>query len=170
MAVVVSDTSPIRALAQLRLLDALGKLFDEVHVPPAVVAELLHPPSRFESVDVQLLPNTTVRYPRNHERVRELQAELDAGEAEALTLAEEIHADAVLIDETSGRNVAIRMGLRVLGTLGILLRAKECGICEELRPLLDALQSEHHFFISSGLRDEVLRQAGEPPSETGATP
>ena len=163
MAVVVSDTSPIRALAELKLLGALGVLFAEVHVPPAVADELLHPPRRFNSVDVLSLSNTTIRKPNNQERVRELRAELDAGEAEALALAEEIRADAVLIDETIGRNVATRMGLPVLGTLGILLRARQCGICQELRPLLDALQFQHHFFLSSELRNEVLRRAGEAP-------
>ena len=94
-------------------------------------------------------------------RVRELEAELDPGEAEALALAEEIRAEAVLIDEAAGRRVASRLGLPVLGTLGILLRAKQWGICGELRPLLDELQGELHFHISAGLRNDILHQAGE---------
>jgi len=161
MVVVVSDTSPIRALAHLQLLDALGELFGEVLVPQAVAEELLHPPGRFESVDVESISHISIRHPSDQQRVRELQAEIDAGEAEALALAEEIRADAVLIDEAAGRSVASRMGLPVLGTLGILLRAKQRGICQELRPLLDELQNQLHFYISPGLRHDVLRQAGE---------
>ncbi|NQT40842.1 MAG: DUF3368 domain-containing protein [Planctomycetes bacterium] len=157
----MSDTSPIRALAHLRLLDILSELFGEVLVPQAVAEELLHPPSRFESLDVESLRYVRVRHPSNQQRVRELQAEIDAGEAEALALAEEIRAEAVLIDEAVGRNVALRMGLPVLGTLGILLQAKRRGICQEIRPLLDELQHQLHFYISPGLRHEVLHQAGE---------
>ena len=48
MVVVVSDTSPIRALAHLELLHVLNGLFGAVHVPPAVAEELLHPPSGFK--------------------------------------------------------------------------------------------------------------------------
>lgn len=161
MAVVVSDTSPIRALAHLELLHVLAALFGDVHVPPAVADELLHPPSRFESVDVAALPHLIVRQPSDRQRVRQLQVELDLGEAEALALAEEIDADAVLIDEAAGRDVAARMGLPVLGTLGILLRAKQRGMCQRLRPLLDELQGRLHFYISPALREDILRQVGE---------
>jgi predicted nucleic acid-binding protein len=161
MAVVVSDTSPIRALAHLKLVHLLGGLFAEVHVPRTVAEELLHPPSRFESVDVTAIRHVTVREPGNRQRVRQLQIELDLGEAEALALAEEIHADAVLIDEAAGRDVALRIGLPVLGTLGILLRAKRHGMCRQLRPLLDELQAKLHFYVSPALREDVLHQAGE---------
>lgn len=163
MVVVVSDTSPVRALAHLRLLDVLGELFGEVLVPQAVAKELLHPPARFPSVDVRSLPGITVRQPGNEERVRELQAELDEGEAEAIALAEELRADAVLIDEAAGRNVASQLGLPVLGTLGILLRAKQRGMVREVRPLLDKLQQQLQFYISPNLRDDILRLAEELP-------
>lgn len=161
MAVVVSDTSPIRALAHLELLHVLRALFDEVHVPPAVARELSHPPDPFQGVDVAALPWITIRQPGDQERVRELQDELDLGEAEALALAEEIHADAVLIDEAAGRGVASRLGLPVVGTLGMLLRARQRGLCQELRPLLDRLQGQLRFYIAPALRDRVLREAGE---------
>ena len=53
--IVVSDTSPVRALAHLGLLDLLGSLFSQVLVPPAVQAELKVPPSGLPSVDVALI-------------------------------------------------------------------------------------------------------------------
>ena len=76
-------------------------------------------------------------------------------------MAEEIRAEAVLIDEATGRRVASRLGLPVLAALGILLRAKQRGICQELRPLLDELQGQLHFHISAGIRNDILHQAGE---------
>jgi predicted nucleic acid-binding protein len=80
MAVVVSDTSPIRALAHLELVHILGDLFGDVHVPPAVAEELLDPPGRFKSVNVAALRHVTVRQPSNQQRVRQLQVELDLDE------------------------------------------------------------------------------------------
>lgn len=85
------------------------------------------------------------------------------GECEALILAEEVHADAVLIDESAGRAIALQRGLTVVGTLGILLRTKQAGLCAEIRPLLDQLQDEINFFVSPTLRQLVLQQAGELP-------
>ncbi len=161
MAVVVSDTSPIRALAHLGLLDALSKLFDQVFVPPGVASELADPPTSFQRIEVAAFPFLVVRAASNAKRIEELCEELDRGEAEAVALAEEVHADALLIDEATGRHVALRLGLAPLGTLGILLRAKNQGLCGEIRPLLTVLQDELRFFISPALRTEVLNLAGE---------
>jgi predicted nucleic acid-binding protein len=87
MAVVVSDTSPIRALVHLELIEALAPLFGEVFVPPAVVAELSHPPGSFRSIDVGVYPYLIVRSASDVRRVEELCQELDRGEAEAVALA-----------------------------------------------------------------------------------
>ncbi len=62
------------------------------------------------------------------------------GEAEALALAVEVHADAVLIDEAAGRALARQRGLLPLGVLGILLRAKQQNLVGPLGPLLDRLR------------------------------
>jgi predicted nucleic acid-binding protein len=161
MAVVVSDTSPIRALAHLQLIDVLAKLFHDVLVPPGVASELSEPPGSFRRIDLNAFPFLSVRAPSDESRVKELCQELDRGEAEAVALAQEVGADAVLIDEKTGRIVARRLGLAPLGTLGILLRAKNQGLCKEIRPLMAVLQSELRFFISPALRAEVLKLAGE---------
>jgi len=102
-----------------------------------------------------------IQAPRNRAAVAELQATLGPGEAEALVLAGEVHADAILIDESAGRAAALRRGLTPLGVLGILLRAKQRGLIDSLRPLMDRLQNELGFFVSPELRSAVLEQAGE---------
>lgn len=162
MAVVVSDTSPIRALAHLGHLDWLEKLFTEIVLPPTVVHELDNPPAGMRPVDVSSCPFLQIRTPGSAERVMELRLLLDRGESEAIALAEEINAEAILMDELAGRGVAMRSGLTVLGTLGIALRAKQQGLCTGVRPLLDRLQREINFFVSPALRQYVLGQAGEP--------
>jgi len=97
MPVVVSDTSPLRALHHLGHLDWLRELFGQVFLPSAVAAELRRPPVTYASIDVSMWPHLHVRAPRNAARVAELQVVLDPGEAEAIALAEELRADAILI-------------------------------------------------------------------------
>ena len=161
MAVIVSDTSPIRTLCHLGRIDWLQSLFSEVFIPPAVVSELEHPASRLAPILVSAISHLRVRAPNSQGRVNELLSSLDRGESEAIALAEELHADLILMDELDGRETAERLGIAVTGTLGILLRAKQQGLCQEIRPLMDRLQSELNFFVAPPLRTLVLQAAGE---------
>jgi uncharacterized protein len=161
MAVIVSDTSPIRVLHHFGQVNWLNDLFEEVLIPPAVADELLHPAARYASIDVELYSFLLIRAPIDSPRLFELRNELDEGEAEALALAEELSASAVLIDEIDGRRIAKRMGLAVLGTVGILLQAKEKSLCVEIGPLLDRMVNELGFFLSAELRTHALKMAGE---------
>lgn len=145
-------------MGQLQLLHSL---FGEVLIPPAVVRELEQPRSRFLPVLVQGLPFIRVQSPTDRKAVEELLDTLGPGEAEAIALAMEIHADAILIDEKAGRAVARQRGLLPLGILGTLVRAKQRGFLGEVKPLLDRLQTELGFFISPSIRTTILRQVSE---------
>jgi predicted nucleic acid-binding protein len=59
-----------------------------------------------------------------------LTLDVDAGELEAIGLAQEIHADAILVDDRAGRNAAIHCGLAVVGTIGLLEQAAARGLIE----------------------------------------
>jgi predicted nucleic acid-binding protein len=144
LTVVVSDTSPIRALGHLDHLNLLASLFREVIVPPAVVVELEQPRPRFAPVVVGSFPFIHVRSPQDRVAVDQLRQTLGPGEAEAIILAEELHAEAILIDEAAGRAVAVQRGLRPIGVLGTLLRAKRRGLVPAVSPLLDRLQIENN--------------------------
>jgi predicted nucleic acid-binding protein len=72
MPIVVSDTSPLRALAHLGLLDLLGTMFGEVYVPPGVIAELQIPRRRFPSLDLSAVTSIRVQAPADSELVTEL--------------------------------------------------------------------------------------------------
>lgn len=159
--IVVSDTSPIRALAFLQQLSLLERFFHEVWIPPAVERELREPPLEWMAVDPGQFPFMRVESPKDQNHVADLLAELDLGESEALVLALENSPEAFLIDELRGRGKAIQLGLKVTGTVGVLIRAKAEGLIEQLRPLLDRLENELGFFISPNLRAEALRLAGE---------
>ena len=117
MSIVVSDTSPIRALAHLELLPLLGELYDEVVIPPAVFDELTRKGKRFTPLSPADLALFRLREPALDVPQTAEFLELDAGEREAIRLALELSADGLLIDEHCGRQVATAFGLRVTGTL-----------------------------------------------------
>jgi predicted nucleic acid-binding protein len=160
MDVVVSDTSPIRALEWIGQLDLLEFLYGRVIVPPAVSRELLRSDERFRAIDVTHLPWVEIRQPADPQRLSAAE-ELDAGEAEALSLAVELNADLVLIDESAGRRKADALGLKIIGTVGILLRAKQRGRLPEIGPLIDELRNGLGFFLSDTFTAEVLKRANE---------
>lgn len=160
MTVVVSDTSPIRALDFLGLLPILQDLFGRVLIPPAVRDELISPLPRFQVIDLSSYKFIEVRAPQDEERVQEFLRELDRGESEALALALESGAKLLLIDELRGRRTAAEHGVTVLGALGVLLRAKARALIPEIRPLIEKLD-ELEFFMSTELKNDTLRLAGE---------
>lgn len=162
MSVVVSDTSPVRALAHLGRLDLLSALFDEVVVPPAVARELKNPAGAGRAVDPASIPHVRVAPPPDEQRVRELLAEdLHRGEAEAIALALELKVKAILVDERDAVSASRRLGLEPIGVLGLLLRAKSLNLVAEVRPLLVELRHGLNFFMTDQLVANVLRQAGE---------
>jgi uncharacterized protein len=160
MAVVVSDTSPLRALHFIGHLELLPRLFDEVLIPPAVRDELVKPRFRFRPIDIQEIPSAFVRAPVNVQRVRELLQLLQLGEAEAIALAEEA-GFGLLIDEASGRRVASRLGLQITGLAGVLIEAKRQAWVPAVLPLLEKLQDGLGFFLSKKFLDQVRRDTGE---------
>lgn len=158
--IVVSDTSPFRALHFLGLIELLPTSFDRVLVPPAVRAELLAPRSGHRpSIDVSGFPFVDVRGPSDALVVRELRRKLDPGEAEAIAVAIEANAG-VLIDEARGRREAERRGIQWIGAVGVLIEGKRLGRVTAVRPLLDRLQKDLGF-IGDSFRERALRLAGE---------
>ncbi len=161
MSVVVSDTSPLRALSHLGLLEPLVSVFGEVVVPHGVVAELNDPESGFLPIDLVSIRGFRITEPCDPMRVTGLLRRLDRGESEAIALAIELHADALLIDEHDGRREAVASGLRVVGTLGVLHRMKQHGHVATIGPLIGRLEQEIRFIVAPDLKRRVLRLAGE---------
>jgi hypothetical protein len=83
LTVVVSDTSPIRALWHVGELELLRQLFGQVLLPPAVVAELASSKGRLRPLDAGSIPFLRVVAPGDRNRVEELLVEVHLGEAEA---------------------------------------------------------------------------------------
>lgn len=160
-AIVVSDTSPLRALAHLGQVELLGRFFGRVLVPPAVAEELRQARPMLPSLDLSPWPFIEVRAVADLSGAMPYISELHAGEAQALALAIEVGATHLLIDESQGRKMARAAGLVPLGVLGLLVRAKKAGIVQNVGPLVDRLRTEIRFHVSQAVQEAALREAGE---------
>ena len=152
---VVCNSSPLIALDQIGRLDLLEQLIGRILVPPAVEMET--------SPMLELPSWVTVQTPTQPLSARVLSASLGSGESGAISLALEISADRLIIDDRPARRLAQGLGLSVIGTLGILLAARRHGYLELVKPALDELQ-RHHFRMTPELQRKVLHDAGEAGS------
>lgn len=145
---VVSDSTCLIGLERVGELEILPALFDSVMIPPEVEREFA---GSFEWLKIKNLQSNFL--------VMALQMVVDAGEAEAIALASEKNC-LLISDDKQARAAAKRLGVSVIGTAGILIRAKQNGIISVIKPILDNLEL-NNFFISRALREEVLRIVGE---------
>ncbi|MFL6194331.1 MAG: DUF3368 domain-containing protein [Thermoanaerobaculia bacterium] len=145
---VVVDSTCLIGLDQIGRLDLLPKLFEPVLAPPEVGREFGSTPDWLR-----------IEPPSSDALVAALKATVDDGEAEAIALATEKGLQIVL-DDRRARDLAKRMGLKILGTVAVLIRAKRAGLIPWINPVLTEL-SEKGFHLSEELKREALRIAGE---------
>jgi predicted nucleic acid-binding protein len=151
---VVSNSSPLIALAQIGHLDLLHQIFANILVPPAVVLEVTPPLT---------LPSWIAQQPLAQPMgARVLAASLGSGEREAICLALESSAQWLILDDRPARRLATVLGLPIIGTIGVLMAAKRHALLGAVRPCLDAL-IQHGFYVSPTLYEQALQQAGEAP-------
>ncbi len=157
---VISNTSPLFYLHRLRCLDLLQKLYQRVTVPEAVVEELQAGREQGEDApDVAEHDWIFVR-PIRVPALIGLITDLGAGEAQVLALALEEPESLVILDDRLAREVAKLQNLRITGTMGVLLRAKQEGHLQAIAPLLNKL-ADLGFRLSDTVRTSILRIARE---------
>jgi predicted nucleic acid-binding protein len=129
--IVVSDTTPIISLMKAGQLEVLQKLFGIVCIPKAVYRELTENETFAEEVimirECEFLCREEVSNEKSVSILRKFTG-LDAGESEAIILADEKQSDVLLMDEHRGRQVAQKMGIMITGTIGILTQAFDEGM------------------------------------------
>ncbi len=161
---VVSNTSPILGLAAIRCLHLARQQFERLEIPPSVFGELKTQTDFRGAAEVAQalqagwIVQETVQ---DLALVQALALDLDRGESEAIALALQRRNQQVLIDESDGRARARAMGLKPIGALGVLLRAKKLGQINSVRQAMLDLRREIGFYISDELFVLILRQAGE---------
>jgi len=161
--IVVADTSPLRYLILIEHVHVLPALYGHVVVPPAVIVELNRErtpdlvktwlSNMPEWLHVQA-PTRTLTSPRTV---------LGAGEREAIALAAELSADALLMDDRDARQEATRLGVHVLGTLRVLVDASEHDLAD-LSTAFDRLRGTN-FRANESLLRRLLDHAAHPRQE-----
>lgn len=145
---VVSDSTCLIGLERIDRLELLPDLFDPIWIPPAVNHEF-----------GRTLSWLQIRRPANSALTFSLELVVDAGEAEAIALAYETKLLLVL-DDAEARAAAKHLKIRIVGTIGILLRAKHAGLIDAVSPLLMRLKATG-FFVADELITKALRLASE---------
>lgn len=159
--ILVLDSSALITLARIGRLHLLRGFADEVVIPHAVYDEVVRRgsgrPGQTEIAHASWISHRRIRDRAARGR---LETELGHGEAEAIVLAKELAADFVILDDARARQIAESQGLRVTGLLGLLLLAKERGLVEAVKPVLDEMVNAG-FYVADAVYQDVIDAAGE---------
>jgi len=157
--VIVSDSTTIIAFSRIRKLKLLQQIVGEIIIPEEVSRELFE----YKKADVTSIKACKwikVKKVKSKNNVELLMTTLDSGEAEVIILSKELKADLAIIDELSARKVAMMLDLPLIGTVGLLIAAKEKGLIDKVKPIWDEM-------IAQGIRYgkefyfKVLEEIGE---------
>jgi predicted nucleic acid-binding protein len=165
----ISNAGPLIALGKLGQLGLLLKLFDQILIPGEVYNEvvlngLTLGAAEAGSVDFLIQQgHIEVRIITPPSPLPQWARSIDLGEAEVILLALEESADWVLIDNAHARKAARRRGLRLKGTIGLLLKAfeKEHLSYQEFELLMHNIKAQPNLWISELLCDQALAKARE---------
>ncbi|UAJ73115.1 DUF3368 domain-containing protein [Synechocystis sp. PCC 7339] len=162
--IVVSDTSAIANLAVVDHFWLLQATYKSVVIPEAVASEIAVATNPKISLILQLdWIQTRLPSPPSYQLAEQLQRErgLDYGEAHAIALALDLQADDLLMDDRLGRRETTRLGLSIVGILGVLLVAKQINLIPQVKPIIDSLINQTGFRVSSQLYERIITFAQE---------
>ncbi len=155
---VIADSSALIALSICNCLELLDKLFDVVKVPQSVFDEIVRqgkPEAEtlrsYLSGKIATLDVTSVVISAGS---------LGRGELDAMALCKQLGADYLLIDDKRARKIAQLNGIKIMGSLGVLLLAKQQGLLGSIKPAIDKLQNSD-IHLSDRLVKKSLLLAGE---------
>ena len=148
--IVISDTSSLILLDKIGELELLHKLYDSIITTPQIALEFRETlPEWIIIIDV-----------KDNKYFSFLETQVDKGEASAIALAEEFEDTILLLDDLKARKLAKKLNLKFTGTLGVIHKAKQVGIINEIKPLIDKLLLTN-FRISEIVVTELLRLNNE---------
>ncbi len=151
--IIVSNTTPLIAFSSLQKFELLKKLFGKLYIAEAVYNEATIAKKEKDNLAFEITQADWIQVVKVKDRlaVDVLLDELDLGEAETIVLAKEINADWILMDEKKGRRKLTQLGLNKIGTIGLLLKAKEIGLLAEIKPEIKNLTA-----VSFNLSESVI--------------
>jgi predicted nucleic acid-binding protein len=158
---VICNATPLINFAAINRLDILQAVFGKVLIPQAVYNETTNSNFPSSQIIVKATHLDWLQVCKVTLAISHIPPELDAGEREVIALAIERSECKVLLDEKEARQVAQELGLKVIGTIGILLLAKNKQVIPKISLLLDAMIDVARYWVSKSLYQQVLQQAGE---------
>ncbi len=157
--VIVSDATSVIAFSRINRLELLQRIVGEIIIPEEVSKELFE----YKKSDVKIIKSCKwirVEKVKSRNDVELLMPTLDRGEAEVIILSKELKADLVIIDELSARKVAMMLDLSLIGTVGLLIAAREKGLIEKVKPLWNEMIAQGIRYGEEFYR-KVLQEIGE---------
>jgi Predicted nucleic acid-binding protein, contains PIN domain len=157
---LVVNTSPWIALSVCGQIPLLEKLYTDVYIPYGVKEEIMAGGKQSIGVnELKASPWVKVGKISDVEKVK-LLYELEKGEAEVIILAKEKGIKQVLLDERVARLQARVLGFDVIGTLGLLLKAKKKGLLSSIKPFITNIL-DNGIWVKDEIVKGILREAGE---------
>ncbi len=147
--VTVSDASCLILFAKIGELELLRKVYGNILITNSVAKEFNRPVPKWIKI---INPKA-----KSH---AELYSLLDMGEASSIALATEYSDSLLIVDETKGRKIARELGLRITGSLGVLVTAKNLGYLQSIKSILKKIE-QTNFRISKTLIHKILQTANE---------
>ena len=147
---IITDTSCLIVLQKIGRLDILNLLYETVLITPKIREE--YGDDLPEWIKIQNFQS---------QEIYEIFVNLvDEGEATALSLAWEMKGSTVVLDDLKARQTAIKLGFKVTGTLGVLIKAKKIGLFASLKTEIDKM-IKTNFRINSNIIQQALKEVGE---------
>ena len=143
--IVISDTSTLILFHKIDHLSLLKEVYQELTTTPEIAKEFGEKLPKWIKVEAV----TDKKYQDF------LETQVDLGEASAIALAKEFDDTLLLLDDLKARKLAVKLNLRITGSLGIIHKAKQMGIIEKVKPLIDLLLKTD-FRISDRIIEEIL--------------
>ncbi|NBC05675.1 MAG: DUF3368 domain-containing protein [Bacteroidetes bacterium] len=150
MKVVIADTSCLIVYDKIQRLDILRKTFPELIITQQVGEEFGTLP---DWLNISIIEEKDELY-------LELLNNLGRGEASSIALASQMKNSLLIIDEKKGRIAALKHGISIIGSLGVLVEAKRKGVIVSVREALSKIE-ETNFRVSESIKKKVLEKAGE---------
>ena len=157
--IIVSDSSPLISLSIISKLDLLVEIFDDFLIPEEVYEEVTRKNKPFASILAKHL-KSHIKKIKNITAMQVLTMDIGPGEAAAIILALENNIKLILLDDARARKVAIHNNLTPVGTLGVLIKAKEKKLIKEVKGYMDQLIL-NNIHISDTLYKDVLAMVNE---------
>ena len=144
--IVISDTSCLILFHKIGEFDLLLEVYDNIITTPEVVEEFIEQlPDRIKVVSI-----------KDKKYQEYLETQVDIGEASTIALAKEMNKPLLLLDDLKARKLANKLNLKFTGTLGVINKAKQLGVINKVKPVIDKLLATD-FRISKNIINELLK-------------